>query len=407
MKKQLFALLLIAALLLQGAMAQTIRPGAAVQVSLLNQDPDPAQPGDTVEVRFKLENIGSTAQENVALEILTEYPFTILDEPVKEVGTLSASQVSTEGVTVKYRLLVAANAANGEYPVDVRFRAGEGWVRVENFMISIKHGEADLVLNSIDISPQIVAPGQAANLTMIVENQGSERVQQVKIKLDLTGSSLPFAPFGSSNEYTIGDMPAKSVRPVTFRIISNPEATADLYKLPIVLTFNNQQGQTINKSTITGVRIGSTPDLLTIIDKSDVTKKTGVGTVSVKIINKGLTDLRFVVVRLKPSDSFDVLSSQEVYLGKLESDDFETAEFKITAKKATGNTVSLPLEIEYRDASNQAYTETRTLSLHLLSDQEAQQLGLVQGGNMLWLVIVVVIAGIAVWWFFLRGKKRK
>ncbi|MEK6967839.1 MAG: COG1361 S-layer family protein [Nanoarchaeota archaeon] len=406
MKKTLFIILMIAALLLQTAYAQPVSTTAAIKVSLLNQDPDPVQPGDVVELRFKVENNGSTSLSNVALELIPEYPFTILDESVKEIGTIASQQVSKEGIIVKYSVQVAPNAETGDYTMDVRYRRGEAWVRVENFAVSVKTADADLVLNQIKVDPAIIAPGETANISMILMNSGSERLRDVKVKLELSGSDLPFAPFGSSNEYTVGEMSSKSQKEVVFRIIAKPEATADLYKLPISVSFKDLNDNKFNKSSITGLRVGSAPDILAIVDKNDITEKSGSGTVSIKIVNKGLTDLRFLVVALKSSDAIEVVSSNDVYLGKLESDDFETADFKILVKKKSSEIV-LPLQIQFRDAANQAYSQQLPVTLRLLSDAEAQQLGLVKGNNFPLLIVgaVVVIAG--VWWFFLRQKKRK
>ena len=408
MRKTYFILLLIAALLLQSIYAQTAGTGAAVKVSLVNQDPDPVQPGDIVELRFKLENNGSSSQPNVALELLPEYPFTILDAPIKEVGTLNSRQIGDEGAVVRFRVEVNPNADNGDYNIDVRYRIGpDAWLRVENFVVSVSSAEADLSFNQITISPSIVEPGEAANITMVIENSGSKQVKEAKVKLDFTDTALPFAPFGSSNEISVGEIVGRTSKTVTFNIIAKPDAAAGLYKLPILLNFKDLDDNKLNKTALTGIRIGSTPDILTILESSDITQKTGSGTVSVRLVNKGLTDLRFLVITLPSSENIEVISSEQIYLGKVESDDFETADFKIIVKDSENGRVTLPLKIQFRDSANQQYEKDIPLTLRLLSDAEAQQLGLKSGGNFTWLLIIAVIVAGGVWWFFLRKRKRK
>lgn len=42
---------------------------AIIELSLLNQDPNPARAGDTVSLRFKLENTGGQAVTNMDVEL--------------------------------------------------------------------------------------------------------------------------------------------------------------------------------------------------------------------------------------------------------------------------------------------------------------------------------------------------
>ena len=48
-----------------------------VRVTLLNQDPYPVQQGDTVELRFKIENLGGETTNDIIIEILPKYPFSL------------------------------------------------------------------------------------------------------------------------------------------------------------------------------------------------------------------------------------------------------------------------------------------------------------------------------------------
>ena len=66
-----------------------------IKVTLLNQDPGPARAGDTAEIRLRVENTGGGTVENLELEILQNYPFTVIDGPVlQNLGTLYAYQTA-------------------------------------------------------------------------------------------------------------------------------------------------------------------------------------------------------------------------------------------------------------------------------------------------------------------------
>ena len=58
-------------------------------ITLLNQEPDPAEPGKYVDVRFKIENYGIEPASEVEIEILPSFPFTLVqgEDAVRNLGT--------------------------------------------------------------------------------------------------------------------------------------------------------------------------------------------------------------------------------------------------------------------------------------------------------------------------------
>ena len=60
-------------LLLMAGMASVaygkIIDGSKIEVSLISQEPDPAEPGELVDVRFKIENLGSSGTDPILFEI--------------------------------------------------------------------------------------------------------------------------------------------------------------------------------------------------------------------------------------------------------------------------------------------------------------------------------------------------
>jgi len=51
-----------------------------IKVSFVNQEPDPAEPGTFVDVRFKFENIGLETSDEITVELLPEFPFSYCRE---------------------------------------------------------------------------------------------------------------------------------------------------------------------------------------------------------------------------------------------------------------------------------------------------------------------------------------
>ena len=83
MKKIIWVSLLV--LILFGGMAYAFGNATSSQISdsyrikatLVNQEPDPAGPGEIVDVRFKFENKGGENAEDITAELLPDYPFSL------------------------------------------------------------------------------------------------------------------------------------------------------------------------------------------------------------------------------------------------------------------------------------------------------------------------------------------
>ena len=76
------------------------------------------------------------------------------------------------------------------------------------------------------------------------------------------------------------------------------------------------------------------PEVSVILDKTDITQKKMTGTVTLKVINKGLSDIKFLNVILKTSDNYEILSTSDTtYVGNLQSDDYQSVDYIISLKR--------------------------------------------------------------------------
>jgi len=119
-------IMILSILFTSGAAQTTQRPSNIydISVNLINQEPDPAEPGKYVDVRIKFDNNGTGEARDVDVEILPEYPFSL--DPgrhaVRSIGILQSRQRGDVGVIVKYRLRGDKNAVEGENELKVRYR---------------------------------------------------------------------------------------------------------------------------------------------------------------------------------------------------------------------------------------------------------------------------------------------
>lgn len=384
---------------------QPIPSGKAIQITLVNQEPDPVEPGSVFDVRFKVENSGSTNAEGVLVEILPAYPFSLYeDNAVKQIGSVHGRQIGEIGVIVKFKLKVDKEASAGEVPIKLRYSiSGQtGWIETEEFTINVKAQDAILSIQDFQSVPEKINPGGTALLTINLKNLADFFIKDIKVVLSLSGT--PFATTGSTNEKVIAYLDPNESTTLNFKIITEPGAEANVYKVPYRINYLDKLGTKYIKNGSIGLIVGAEPELMIELESSEVYTKRKAGKLIIKFINRGLTDIKFLTVTLLPSESYEIISSENVYIGDVDSDDYETAEFSVYVKKAEDGKVALPLSLEFKDANNDRYTENYNLELKLYSLSEAKKYGLRQGNSTLGIIIT---AAIIVGGFFAYRKWKK
>jgi len=130
--------------------------------------------------------------------------------------------------------------------------------------------------------------------------------------------------------------------------------------------------------------------------------------VSIRFVNKGVTDIKFLYVKVKESSDIKVLSTPGSYLGNIDSDDYETADFEINVVEGKEGIAILPLEIEYKDAINRDYVVEKNLEIRIYSEEDLEKLGEKEGNPVIGTIIVIVIvAGLLVIYFYMRKRKKR
>jgi LPXTG-motif cell wall-anchored protein len=427
MKKMLKLFTLLSILMLATAAVQAVSvESPAIDISLMNQDPDPVTPGRYVELRFSVQNkMANTVAKSFEVMLDTQYPFSLdpTESSMQSLGDLPALGAGNNVFVVKYKVRIDDKAVQGSTPITLKYRhEGTDWIGLQ-FNVDIRTLDANLAVISVTTKPEIIAPGDEANISIKLKNMADSVLRDVTVKLDLTFSSfldrmstitatdsinayniLPFAPVDSATEQKLYTLSPGEEQTFTYHLITYADAEAKVYKVPVIITYRDEQQISYTKSDVIGLIVGAKPDLSAVIDETDLYAGKQTGTVTVKFINKGFTGIKFLDVRLQDSEDFEKLCCDEVYIGNVDSDDYETADFKIMLKNAVAADKSVPMkvDVEYRDANNHVYKDSYLLSLKVLS---AQQLGAKSGNSTLTILVIVVIAGGAVYFYLRRRKK--
>ena len=379
-----------------------------LEVTLINQEPDPAEPGKYVEVRFKFDNNGSKEARNVEAEILPEYPFS-LDQGVpalRNIGTLQSLQRGDVGVIAKYRLRVDKDAIEGENEINIRYRIDKGvWTEPEEFFVKVQTFDAILSVDSVSVDKEFLEPGSSGILSIGVVNKADSLLKDVKAKLNL--GNVPFVPLGSTNEKSVYQIGAKEGYEFVFNLLAKPEAESGVYQVPLEIRYSDGLNKGYTRNGTIGITINAKPDISVTLDDSEIYESGKSGEVAIKVVNKGLTDIKFANLKLLSVDSYKIISNDEVYLGNIDSDDFETAEFNVYVGKTREKTAILPLVLEYKDANNNNYKDSIELKLSLYSGTEAKKFGLKKSNGFVGFLIVAAIVTAGVFYYRKSVKKRK
>jgi hypothetical protein len=248
-----------------------------------------------------------------------------------------------------------------------------------------------LSIDGVEVVPSRVSPGNSANIRLQIENEENFDVNNVLIKLDLSSEFLPIAPIGSGTEKFILEIEDEDSEYVYFDVVVLAFAPLGVYKIPVVITYE-ENGEIIIKNEMISLEVYASPELDVLISGPDFL----VGYVSeieFEIINKGLSDVNFLNIILKESSFYNILTSSEIYVGELDSDDSDKVSFKLQLNYPTPSQISFPIVLEYEDSNNLKITKEFIVKKKIYSFDEAVKLGLIseEGGVAKFFLIILFV----------------
>ena len=397
MRQKLFGLLI--AVLLTGIIPiVAYADGPSINIIPLRYEPSPAQPGEYLSVWVNVENLGNEKAEDLVVVLVPTYPF-FLDEgenATTEIKTLDGMDNSV----IKYKVRVAADAVEGENELVIKYSTKDRNVWVEKKLkITIQTLDANLAITGVE--SREVSPGETTNLKIKLKNEADSYLRDVNIKLNISGSV--FLPINSTEDRKIYLIGSKENKTADFDLLVSPNAGCGPYKIPVVISYYDSAGEYYTKTNYITLVVSAEPEIIVNIDKSEILTAGQTGIVSLNIINKGLIDVKFLTVSLKP-EMYEILSPSEVYIGNLDSDDYDTTDFKIHVPE---DRKELPLKIElnYKDANNKEYSENYVVNLKLYTQEELKKYSLVPDTTGTTNTIIFIILLFVGYWVYKKLKR--
>lgn len=253
-----------------------------------------------------------------------------------------------------------------------------------------------IIINSVNTP--IVSPGKEGTITIELENILDQDVEDVSIALDF--KDIPFIILGSS-EQSIDEIDEDDDEEFVFQIKSSPTAAPGNYEVPYTIKYTESDDDiTKEKKGTIGIRISADPDLV-FTASSNRAILGQESAITFKVINKGFFDARFVSVRLIP-EGFTLLSDKDVYIGTVDSDDFETETFDVIFEDEDARFIAI---IEYKDFENSPIILSIDLPLQVYTRDEALKLGIIDRSTMP--AIISIIVTVILLWILWRTLRRR
>jgi len=385
-------------------LAPAVNAIGAVQLTFLNQNPDPVEPGEYVELRYQVENVGSFDLINLVVELEEEFPleFDSRKDRMKVIPSLTAELQGTKYVTVKFRARINDNALTGDEEIRIVVRFPDGNEKVEDHIISIQSRDLLLGIEEVRLNPERPKPGSELDVSITIKNLGGVSAEDLTVKLGL--ADMPLATIRATNEKFLDKLRGGSSYTFNFSLLVGADAKSQLYQIPVYVNYKDKFGRNFNFSSNFGCAVEAPPEYIVNIDKSDIVLPNKKGNIVVSVSNIGSSDINYVSLELQPSSDIEILSNPLVYMGNLESDDYETAEFDLYVKGRTGE-LSLDAELTYKDSYNRNVKEVVPLTLRVYTRSEASEFGLIEEGTGIRNFVLLLLAlGGGYYWY---KRKRK
>ncbi|WP_231585681.1 COG1361 S-layer family protein [Methanosarcina sp. WWM596] len=343
-----------------------------LSINLLNQDPDPVKPGDVLEVRISIENTGYDDIENCFLEIKPDYPFRALsgETLVENIGTLGKRSEDDRRKVVKLKLGVENDVNEGKYPLKVYLYStgSKNKVSLTRELTIDINSESNAEIEYINVEKLI--PGEKTKLIFGIKNVGNSPLKNSMFSWESTNDVI--LPVGSSNVKHINLIDVGETANVSFEVLTNVNTKPGLYKLDMVLTYDdieelqtiteagtveNQKRKTIESKA--GIYIGGTTDFdIAFMERSS----TGAYTFSVS--NIGNNGANSVKISVPLQENWTVTDGgNSVILGNLQKGDYTIADFSLEPE-TVGQDLPLKFEISYTSSDGMRQVEENVLSLY-------------------------------------------
>ncbi|MFA5931132.1 MAG: hypothetical protein WC821_02365 [archaeon] len=375
---------------------------ATPEITQVTYTPNPALPGSIITVLVQVENLDSTAQKGVTLQIENQYPFTVkTDDAMPNPVTIGNIGAYGKALT-QFNVYVDPTAENKTYYLPITSSTSDNLTgKKTNFAIVVNGKEP--ILKVVMTSSDKLLPGQEKEIEYTIQNVGTSPAYDVILEMKedrtvtATGAVVErdITPLGAATAYvaTINPMEQKIA---TLKVSVTNTATIKNYTLPIQVSYRNASGTRTTDISYVGLKVFGTAELdATLKEVTGIVAAGQKPEITIEIFNKGLGKAEFTVVELKTEGT---IQKPKQFIGALGPNDVDTVKTPIVFNTSGDQVVEVT--ISYQDSDS--IMKTKTISIPIKATEATAE-----GPNMLLILVVIAVVGLVVWNFFLKGKGKK
>lgn len=237
-----------------------------------------------------------------------------------------------------------------------------------------------LIIPSYGTTINPLQPGSQFTLTMTVQNAGNDKAQRVTMIVGggtsggsgstpqpggVSGGSgefTNFAPVGTSNIKSLGDISAGGMLQVSQDLIVNVSTTPGAYPMKVTFSYLNNSGEVVNDEQVITLLVYSLPNIeISFYRPLDLFFIGQPGALPIQIVNLGKRTA--VLGNMTVTSGNGTLESGTSLVGSLDPGGYYTLDAMLTADMA--GPVKLNVLIEYTDDFNQPRTVEKTLEINV------------------------------------------
>lgn len=380
--------LLVALAIISNPVMGAPAPGSMIEVNFMSQDPDPANAGRYVDLRWQAINYEKDPIDNLRFHLDVEYPllFEAGDTPDKEFGASARTGNDKDFYTVRYKLKVADNAIKGWYNVTLSWNDGN--TRKEaDFPIYVDPKQADFVVGALATSPEkLKADMDGAKLSVSIDNIGDGRAENVKVKLLLPEGFR--STYSYSDEDSLGIIEKGQTKTADFYINIEEYVEAGEYIGQLQISYKNENDEGSHYLTDSiDLWIPVKPSPYLIVDSvSPQDLEAGRSDVLLfRVTNTGNEEIESVSLRVfkDASQPFE-FSDKSDFIGKLEPGQSGEATLHLNVRDNAAIKKHL-LDVELRgiDNSENVVIFRRTIPLTVQNNEQGFSAGIALGAAVL------------------------
>lgn len=366
-----------------------------LSLSLANVDPNPPIAGDAVDIRIGIRNTGGEAISNLMMEVIPEYPFTLVsgESATKTVGIVEGYQSDDPTANlkiIKYKFKIDKDASEGIYELKVKYyESGTNDFVTKILYIDIK---SRTNVEIIHVDKTTLVPGTQNSLKFTINNVGNAPLRDVTFNWENKDNVI--LPVGSDNTRYIKYIDISQGFDIEYQVIADTNANPGLYKLGLYLTYTDSVNGTRQQfASSAGVYVGGETDF--DISLSDIASSE----TSFSVANTGSNPAYAVLIVVPRQNGWKVTGPNSVMIGNLNSGDYTSTEFKLQRMKTkiSSNSSSEMSEILVRVS----YTDTMGKRKIVEKNVEVEQLQDItttdevtpkqRQGNPLYILIIIII----------------